>query len=158
MNRLFSFTLRSGLVAAGLAAVMAAPASAAPLAPPAAMAPSSGVALVKDSETLPPPGRNEWWWRNRGKHIDRGHWGHDDWRRDSWRHRRDYRGRNRSGFYFGLGIVPSYNYYVAPRRVYRSSSSAHVQWCYNRYRSYRAWDNTFQPYNGPRQQCYSPYN
>ena len=34
---------------------------------------------------------------------------------------------------------------------------SHVQWCYDRYRSYRAYDNTFQPYNGPRQQCYSPY-
>lgn len=40
----------------------------------------------------------------------------------------------------------------------RPSSSAHVDWCYNRYRSYRASDNTFQPYNGPRQQCYSPYS
>ncbi|MBN9274986.1 MAG: BA14K family protein, partial [Mesorhizobium sp.] len=37
-------------------------------------------------------------------------------------------------------------------------SSAHVRWCYDRYRSYRAWDNTFQPYNGPRQQCWSPYS
>ena len=37
-------------------------------------------------------------------------------------------------------------------------TSAHVQWCYNRYRSYRASDNTFQPYNGPRQRCYSPYS
>ncbi|MGV3652562.1 MAG: BA14K family protein, partial [Devosia sp.] len=27
----------------------------------------------------------------------------------------------------------------------------------DRYRSYRASDNTFQPYNGPRQQCVSPY-
>ncbi len=35
--------------------------------------------------------------------------------------------------------------------------SSHVAWCANRYRSYRAYDNTFQPYNGPRQQCYSPY-
>ena len=40
-------------------------------------------------------------------------------------------------------------------RVYRGD--AHVQWCYDRYRSYRASDNTFQPYNGPRQQCISPY-
>jgi hypothetical protein len=32
-----------------------------------------------------------------------------------------------------------------------------VQWCYNRYKSYRSSDNTFQPYNGPRKQCYSPY-
>ncbi|TIX44290.1 MAG: BA14K family protein, partial [Mesorhizobium sp.] len=54
----------------------------------------------------------------------------------------------------------NYNYYAPPpRRYYRTQrlSSAHVQWCYNRYRSYRAWDNTFQPYYGPRQQCYSPY-
>lgn len=36
--------------------------------------------------------------------------------------------------------------------------NAHVEWCYNRYKSYRAYDNTFQPYNGPRQQCYSPYS
>lgn len=36
-------------------------------------------------------------------------------------------------------------------------NNAHVQWCYDRYRSYRASDNTFQPYNGPRQQCRSPY-
>ena len=35
--------------------------------------------------------------------------------------------------------------------------SAHVQWCYDRYRSYRASDNTYQPYNGPRRQCVSPY-
>ncbi|SFZ82444.1 BA14K-like protein [Devosia enhydra] len=37
------------------------------------------------------------------------------------------------------------------------SYSAHVAWCSDRYRSYRASDNTFQPYNGPRQQCISPY-
>ena len=47
----------------------------------------------------------------------------------------------------------------APRVIVpRGLSSAHVEWCYNRYRSYRASDNTFQPYNGPRQPCYSPYS
>lgn len=35
--------------------------------------------------------------------------------------------------------------------------NSHTSWCYNRYRSYRASDNTFQPYGGPRQQCVSPY-
>lgn len=47
-----------------------------------------------------------------------------------------------------------------PAPVYRAPQpgSAHVRWCYDRYRSYRAYDNTFQPYNGPRQQCYSPYS
>ena len=44
-------------------------------------------------------------------------------------------------------------------RDYRGDHSrAHYRWCENRYRSYRAWDNTFQPYNGPRRQCWSPYN
>jgi hypothetical protein len=38
------------------------------------------------------------------------------------------------------------------------ASSRHVQWCYDHYRSYRATDNTFQPNNGPRRQCNSPYN
>ncbi|GLS29650.1 BA14K-like protein [Mesorhizobium albiziae] len=44
---------------------------------------------------------------------------------------------------------------AAPPAV--SSGNAHVRWCYDRYRSYRASDNTYQPYNGPRQQCISPY-
>ncbi|WP_243463555.1 BA14K family protein, partial [Brucella suis] len=46
-----------------------------------------------------------------------------------------------------------------PRPVYRApAGSPHVQWCYSRYKSYRASDNTFQPYNGPRKQCRSPYS
>lgn len=40
-------------------------------------------------------------------------------------------------------------------RVYEGNS--HVQWCYDRYKSYRSSDNTFQPYGGPRQECRSPY-
>lgn len=35
----------------------------------------------------------------------------------------------------------------------RASGNAHIAWCNDRYRSYRASDNTFQPYNGPRRQC-----
>ena len=42
-------------------------------------------------------------------------------------------------------------------RHYSRSSNAHVHWCYHRYRSYRAYDNTFQPYRGGRRQCISPY-
>lgn len=37
----------------------------------------------------------------------------------------------------------------------RARSNAHVRSCQNRYRSYRASDNTFQPNNGPRRQCVS---
>ena len=45
----------------------------------------------------------------------------------------------------------------APRPPRRGLNQAHVQWCYDRYRSYRSWDNTFQPYQGPRRACRSPY-
>jgi hypothetical protein len=38
----------------------------------------------------------------------------------------------------------------------RSYGSSHVDWCYSRYRSYRSYDNTFQPNYGPRRQCVSP--
>lgn len=62
-----------------------------------------------------------------------------------------------------LNVAPPV-YYDPPvyyeRRVVRRArmSEAHVNWCYNRYRSYRAYDNTYQPYGGPRRQCYSPYS
>jgi len=42
-----------------------------------------------------------------------------------------------------------------PRPVYRGD--AHEEWCFRRYRSYRAYDNTFQPYRGGRRYCRSPY-
>ncbi|MBS7545640.1 BA14K family protein [Ancylobacter oerskovii] len=46
---------------------------------------------------------------------------------------------------------------IAAQPSYSGGGNAHVQWCANQYRSYRVSDNTFQPYNGPRQQCVSPY-
>ncbi len=70
------------------------------------------------------------------------------------------------GLGFGLGSLYQgyynqgyYNQGYYNRGYYNNGyySSAHVRWCYNRYRSYRTWDNTFQPYNGPRRQCWSPY-
>ncbi|WP_299816592.1 BA14K family protein [uncultured Roseibium sp.] len=33
----------------------------------------------------------------------------------------------------------------------------HVAWCSDRYRSYRAQNNTFQPFKGQRRLCSSPY-
>lgn len=58
----------------------------------------------------------------------------------------------------GLLSQPRYynspRYYNGPRAV---SGNAHQRWCYARYRSYRAWDNSYQPYGGPRRQCSSPY-
>jgi hypothetical protein len=34
--------------------------------------------------------------------------------------------------------------------------SAHLRWCSDRYRSYRASDDTYQPLSGPRRRCISP--
>lgn len=42
-------------------------------------------------------------------------------------------------------------------RGYRAGGNRHISWCYDRYRSYRASDNTFQPNYGPRRLCYSPF-
>ncbi|MBO0143264.1 BA14K family protein [Agrobacterium sp. Ap1] len=39
----------------------------------------------------------------------------------------------------------------------RSYGSSHAQWCANRYRTYRASDNTYVPRAGVRAQCQSPY-
>lgn len=84
-------------------------------------------------------------------HYWRGHRGYRH-------HHRGYREHN--GFWFpaaafiaGAIVSGALN---NNQPVYRGGD-AHVQWCYDRYRSYRAWDNTFQPYNGPRRQCRSPY-
>lgn len=43
-------------------------------------------------------------------------------------------------------------------RPARRLTAAHIEWCFDHYRSYRAYDNTYQPYDGPREQCWSPYN
>ena len=79
-------------------------------------------------------------------------------------HRHGY--QNYNGFWFPAGAfiagaiignaLNNQQYYGD--RTFYGGGSTHVDWCYNRYRSYRASDNTFQPYNGPRQQCYSPYS
>ncbi|WP_029349394.1 BA14K family protein [Bosea sp. 117] len=59
------------------------------------------------------------------------------------------------GLLLGGAIAGAANANVARGATY---ADAHVQWCASQYRSYRAYDNTFQPYGGPRQPCVSPYN
>ena len=74
-----------------------------------------------------------------------------------WRGHRGYRRHSDGWWYplaaFSAGAIIGGAIASQPR----VSGKSHVQWCYDRYRSYRASDNTFQPYNGPRQQCRSPY-
>jgi hypothetical protein len=90
-------------------------------------------------------------------------------------HRRGFYAVHGVWYYNGhRGLVvarPGYPYYrgywfpaaafaaiAAPPAPYRRPVAAHVAWCYETYRSYRAYDNTYQPYEGPRRQCWSPYS
>lgn len=156
-----------------------APVAAAPIMPsvsiavPEAIAVNENVISVRDDRGRHHPPN----WNGRPNHGPRpgwngshhrpppGYWnGHRGYRD----YRRGYRRHNDGWWYplaaFGAGAIiggaiatpppPPPPVYRAPAYGY---SSAHIQWCYDRYRSYRASDNTFQPYNGPRQQCYSPY-
>lgn len=56
------------------------------------------------------------------------------------------------GLFVGSAIVGAAN------DGYYGNSSAHVRWCEQRYRSYDRRSDTYQPYNGPRRRCISPYN
>ena len=158
---------RSGLVALGMLAGMPLAAHAGPAVFARMAAPQVSADVTQIQY------RNDGWRGNgwRGNAWRGGGWNgrYNNRYNDNWgRHYRPYRPNyfGGSGIYFNFG-VPAYRYYepryyqpryYEPRRVYRSGvSSPHANWCYNRYRSYRAWDNTFQPYNGPRQQCWSPY-
>jgi len=64
--------------------------------------------------------------------------------------------------YYGspYGYRRPYNYYRRYRQYEPSvayEGGSHVSWCYSRYRTYRAFDNTFQPDYGRRRQCVGPY-
>ena len=130
-----------------------APTIAMPLAKPG-LAQSSDVLQVQDRR-----GRHDS--RNRDRNRNRHGWhnGH----RGSRHHRRGYRRHSDGWWYpmaaFGAGaiiggaIANSNNNRVHDAGI----NPRHFQWCYSRYRSYRSWDNTFQPNHGPRRQCYSPY-
>lgn len=93
--------------------------------------------------------------RDRGGYY-RGHRGYRDYR-PGYRRYNDGFWYPAAAFITGAIVGGAIASQPAPRVRYRGYSSAHVQWCYDRYRSYRASDNTFQPYNGPRRACRSPY-
>ena len=107
--------------------------------------------------------------------------GDSDYRRDDYR-RYDDRFERRGSYYYYNGHRGSrerrtgwrsYNGFWFPQAAFSFSinvdgdrdrdrrvvrlSRAHIEWCEDNYRSYRVSDNTFQPYDGPRRQCRSPY-
>lgn len=102
-----------------------------------------------------------------------GYRGREDWRRRGMHRRgsayyynghRGYRERRRgyreyNGMWFPLAafatgaIIGGAVNSSRPARI----GGSHVAWCQQRYRTYRASDNTYQPNSGPRAQCNSPY-
>ncbi|EHK79350.1 Lectin-like protein BA14k [Sinorhizobium meliloti CCNWSX0020] len=57
---------------------------------------------------------------------------------------------------FATGVIVGQTL-AHPVQPARRLTAAHIEWCFDHYRSYRAYDNTYQPYLGPREQCWSPY-
>ena len=91
------------------------------------------------------------------RHRSRYHRSHKRYRHRH-HHNRRYRGGDvAAGIIGGLaagaiigGIANSQAHSVPPRNY-------HVEWCLGKYRSYDIRTNTYQPFNGPRRFCHSPY-
>ncbi|OWK18418.1 hypothetical protein AJ88_04895 [Mesorhizobium amorphae CCBAU 01583] len=152
MNRIISGLLATTLSASFVAAEIV-PVNAQPSYVPMGQGLSSDVQTVQYQEWRRNRNfnRNRTFSRNDGMYWN-GHRGYREYRRGYRRH---------GDFWFPLAAFATGALITGAinnnqNRVYRGGD-AHVQWCYDRYRSYRASDNTFQPYDGPRQQCYSPY-
>jgi hypothetical protein len=57
------------------------------------------------------------------------------------------------GLGLGLAITPQYGHSYG----YSGGRTAHVQWCYNRFRSYNAATDSYLGYDGRYHRCNSPY-
>lgn len=69
--------------------------------------------------------------------------------------------RHANGWWYPLAAFGVQVIIRQPKRHRRTAHGLppeHYVWCDRRYRSYRVWDDTFQPYHGPRQLCNSPYD
>jgi hypothetical protein len=142
-------TIKGGIAAAMAVAMFATsfvPATAMPL-------PKVGVSQASDVEQVQyqRDRRDRRGWHN-------GHRGHRY-------ERRGYRRHSDGWWYplaaFGAGAIIggaiANDGYSQPRYTESGINPRHVDWCHARFRSYRSYDNTYQPNYGPRKQCLSPY-
>jgi hypothetical protein len=160
--------LLSGLCASALAlsfaAATVAPVNAAPIFVPQTAQPSQDVQTVQFNPS----------WRG------------DRWDDDDWWDRRDRRSMRRIQRRGDIAYFNGYRGYKYHRPGFRrhgdfwfpaaaflagalitgaivnnnrvASGSAHVDWCYDHYRSYREYDNTWKPRGKPRRECNSPFD
>lgn len=151
----------SSTLCAALALTFAAgtvvPATAAPVFVPQAPAVSSDVIQVQDRA------RTERRWdrndrRDRGRFERRGNQAYYNNHRGYRQYRPGYRQYN--GYWFPpaafiMGAIIGGA--MSNQQPVVRMSAQHVRWCQDRWRSYRVSDNSYQPYNGPRRQCRSPF-
>lgn len=81
-------------------------------------------------------------------------------KRHNKRYKKRYYKRGRNDYNIGaavLGIIIGGAIVNGIQQRSGGISNSHIQYCYNRFRSYRHYDNSFQPYYGPRRQCRSTY-
>lgn len=128
---------------------------------PVLTAPTAVASSVENVQLYIQRDRDRRDWRDRRDFRDRR-----DVRRSGWyngqrgyRDRRPGYRRHSDGFWyplaaFGAAAIIGGAIANQPRA---SGGSSHVQWCANRYQSYRASDNTYVPRTGVRAQCVSPY-
>lgn len=108
-------------------------------------------APVASSDVTPVRNRHndEWAWQNNRPYYH-GHRGYRHYREGYRRHR----GYWFPGAAFATGIIIGGAIASQPRvRVRRGLTREHIEYCMQRYRSYRAWDDTYQPNYGPRRRC-----
>jgi hypothetical protein len=134
---------------------------------PATASGGSDVVQVRDNVRWPRMRGGGGKWNGNGRYWQNGrNWKHSPTWRPGWGYRNGWNNYYNDGWYGGSGIylgggalllgalvgsaLANNNY----RGVYGNS---HVQWCANRYRSYSPRSDTYQPYNGPRRRCISPY-
>ncbi|MFD1746671.1 BA14K family protein [Rhizobium helianthi] len=160
-------TLMGKISLLGLSAVVLAGS----LAPAQAMPLTSAPVVKSDVQTVQYWRDDSPYWGRRGYYREGYYGGYRGYRE----RREGYRYHN--GYWFPLAafatgaiiggalaqpryVAPAPRYVApAPRYVVPSGglNPRHVRYCQGRYRSYDVYSNTFQPYHGPRQQCYSPY-
>lgn len=78
-----------------------------------------------------------------------------------YRHHRPHYYRYTDGWYYPDAAFKDTTGVVEKKEVdtvaVNNLPAKHLRYCQSHYRSYRVSDNSFQPYSGPRQQCYSKY-
>ena len=62
------------------------------------------------------------------------------------------------GYYGGIGLGFGTTIILRENRHRHYSSSRHVRWCKNRYRSYNVRSNSWVSYSGRVRKCISPYS